>query len=329
MLTTSDPELDRQFRLLRQHGMSVPDTVRHAAKTVVFEEYPVVGFNYRMTDIQAAVGRVQLRRLPGMLAQRVALAERYTERTAGRPRAGPPVRADEGAAELPVVRRAGDAGRTRCTRDELMQALLDARRQHPPRHHERPPGGGLRRPPACVAATLRTCPRRGDPITAVLLHDRARPGPRARPVDRPPQSLPGLLRCEMKQSLILIGISGNTYDILDIVEAINADRPCWEVVGFLDDAVGPQAVHLGLPVLGPVRAAARYVGCAFVNGIGSDGSFWRRPEIVAATGVPAEQFATLVHPAASVSPTRGWAAACTSTMGRRWPAAWSSATTSP
>ena len=40
MLTTSDAELDRQFRLLRQHAMSVPDTVRHAAKTVVFEEYP-------------------------------------------------------------------------------------------------------------------------------------------------------------------------------------------------------------------------------------------------------------------------------------------------
>ena len=40
MLTTSDPELDRKFRLLRQHGMSVPDTVRHAARSVVFEEYP-------------------------------------------------------------------------------------------------------------------------------------------------------------------------------------------------------------------------------------------------------------------------------------------------
>ena len=57
MLTTSDPALDRIFRLLRQHGMSVPDTVRHGARSVIFEEYPIVGFNYRMTDIQAAVGR--------------------------------------------------------------------------------------------------------------------------------------------------------------------------------------------------------------------------------------------------------------------------------
>jgi dTDP-4-amino-4,6-dideoxygalactose transaminase len=58
--------------------MSVPDTVRHAATTVAFEEYPAVGFNYRMTDIQAAVGRVQLRRLPDLLARRVQLAENYT-----------------------------------------------------------------------------------------------------------------------------------------------------------------------------------------------------------------------------------------------------------
>jgi dTDP-4-amino-4,6-dideoxygalactose transaminase len=77
MLTTADPKLDRKFRLLRQHAMSVSDTVRHAAKTVVFEDYPEVGFNYRMTDIQAAVGRVQLKRLPGIVARRGALAAAY------------------------------------------------------------------------------------------------------------------------------------------------------------------------------------------------------------------------------------------------------------
>ena len=71
MLTTRDPALDAKFRLLRQHAMSVPDTVRHAAKAVVFEGYPEVGFNYRLTDVQAAVGSVQLRRLPEFLARRV------------------------------------------------------------------------------------------------------------------------------------------------------------------------------------------------------------------------------------------------------------------
>jgi dTDP-4-amino-4,6-dideoxygalactose transaminase len=78
MLTARDPELDRRFRLLRQHGMSVPDTVRHKADQVIFESYESLGFNYRMTDIQAAVGREQLRRLPGILARRRELAARYS-----------------------------------------------------------------------------------------------------------------------------------------------------------------------------------------------------------------------------------------------------------
>jgi dTDP-4-amino-4,6-dideoxygalactose transaminase len=77
MLTTRDAELDKRFRLLRQHAMSVSDTVRHSASQVIFEEYPAVGFNYRMTDIQAAMGRVQLRRLPELLKRRVELASNY------------------------------------------------------------------------------------------------------------------------------------------------------------------------------------------------------------------------------------------------------------
>jgi dTDP-4-amino-4,6-dideoxygalactose transaminase len=77
MLTTSDPETDRKFRLWRQHGMSVPDTVRHSSPTVVFESYPELGFNYRLTDIQAAIGREQLKRLPDAIDQRRSMAERY------------------------------------------------------------------------------------------------------------------------------------------------------------------------------------------------------------------------------------------------------------
>jgi perosamine synthetase len=79
MLTTSNPEFDRNFKLLRQHGMSVPDTVRHSSPQVIFEDYLEVGFNYRMTDVQAAVGRKQLERLPELVARRRAHAFRYAE----------------------------------------------------------------------------------------------------------------------------------------------------------------------------------------------------------------------------------------------------------
>jgi perosamine synthetase len=77
MLTTDNPKWDQQFRLWRQHGMSVPDTVRHGAKQVIIESYPMLGYNYRMTDIQAAVGREQLKRLPEIVDRRRHLAQRY------------------------------------------------------------------------------------------------------------------------------------------------------------------------------------------------------------------------------------------------------------
>jgi perosamine synthetase len=79
MLTSSSAELDRQLRLLRHQGMSVPDTVRHGSRQVVNEQYPVVGYNYRLTDIQAAIGRAQLERLPEIVARRRAIAARYRE----------------------------------------------------------------------------------------------------------------------------------------------------------------------------------------------------------------------------------------------------------
>jgi dTDP-4-amino-4,6-dideoxygalactose transaminase len=79
MITTANHEWDRQFRLWRQHGMSVPDAVRHKAKEVIFESYPALGYNYRMTDIQAAIGREQVKRLPEIIERRRSLAGRYNE----------------------------------------------------------------------------------------------------------------------------------------------------------------------------------------------------------------------------------------------------------
>jgi dTDP-4-amino-4,6-dideoxygalactose transaminase len=83
MITTNNPEWDARFRLLRQHGMSVPDTVRHASNQVIFEQHNVLGYNYRMTDIQAAVGREQLKRLDEVVPMRRKLAARYSEMLSG------------------------------------------------------------------------------------------------------------------------------------------------------------------------------------------------------------------------------------------------------
>ena len=85
MITTRNPEWDAKFRLLRQHGMNVPDTVRHGSAQVIFESYPTLGYNYRMTDIQAAVGREQLKRLPEIVARRRAIAAAYQQLMANIP----------------------------------------------------------------------------------------------------------------------------------------------------------------------------------------------------------------------------------------------------
>jgi len=77
MLTTNDRELDIKFRLWRQHGMSTSDLVRHNSKTPVFESYSQLGFNYRLTDLQAAVGREQLKRIPEIIELRRNLVQRY------------------------------------------------------------------------------------------------------------------------------------------------------------------------------------------------------------------------------------------------------------
>ena len=83
MITTDDEELADRARKLRAHGMSVSDLDRHKSDRVIIEEYPVLGFNYRMTDIQASIGLVQLRRLDELLRLRRERAERYNRELPG------------------------------------------------------------------------------------------------------------------------------------------------------------------------------------------------------------------------------------------------------
>jgi len=124
MVMARSPQHAARIRRLREHGMSVSAADRHASQRVVLEQYLEVGFNYRMTDIQAAVGLVQLGRLDAVVERRRSLAARYHERLAG----------------LPGVRLVDDPPHGRANfqsmwvllpgdfpmpRDELLQYLLD------------------------------------------------------------------------------------------------------------------------------------------------------------------------------------------------------------
>ncbi|MGB3375547.1 MAG: DegT/DnrJ/EryC1/StrS family aminotransferase [Microbacterium sp.] len=77
MITTSREDWAQRARHLREHAMSVSAADRHRSVLPPEEEYSEVGFNFRMTDLQAAVGLVQLGRLPEIVSRRRELADRY------------------------------------------------------------------------------------------------------------------------------------------------------------------------------------------------------------------------------------------------------------
>lgn len=77
MITTSNEEYYKRLKLLRQHAMSVNDRERHTAGKIIFEDHLEVGYNYRMTDIQAAVGIKQLQKLDFIISERRKVASRY------------------------------------------------------------------------------------------------------------------------------------------------------------------------------------------------------------------------------------------------------------
>lgn len=83
MITTNDTTLAERLRLLRHQGMSVSDLERHGSDRVIIEHYPVIGFNFRLSDILAAVGIAQMGRVDAFLAGRRAIGARYDAALSG------------------------------------------------------------------------------------------------------------------------------------------------------------------------------------------------------------------------------------------------------
>ena len=79
MIVTPDADIATRLRRLREHGMDVGAAERHASEQPLIERYLEVGFNYRMTDVQAAIGLVQLGKLGRLIERRRAQAARYRD----------------------------------------------------------------------------------------------------------------------------------------------------------------------------------------------------------------------------------------------------------
>ena len=124
MITTNDEQAAARLRTLRQHAMTVSDLARHSCSKVVIESYAEVGYNYRMTDLQGALGLVQLQRLDGFIARRRMLAGRYTQALAPLGWLLPPQETAECRHNFQSY-AARVAPGAPVSRDELMQKLLD------------------------------------------------------------------------------------------------------------------------------------------------------------------------------------------------------------
>lgn len=126
IVTTHDPEIARKLRLLRSHGVSREAVnLEHESEGAWYYEQSVLGFNYRMTEVQAALGLSQLARLPQMQAERSRLAHLYYDLLADLPLILPARRSDrESAWHLYVVEI--DDARTSATRARVFDRLRAA-----------------------------------------------------------------------------------------------------------------------------------------------------------------------------------------------------------
>ena len=125
MAVTRNPDLAKRMRVMRLHGMSRDAFDRFTSQTPAwYYEVVAPGFKYNMTDVAAAMGIVQLSRLPDFVKRRQYLANRYQAQLAGLPLVLPTEApsGDVHAWHLYVIRLAPSA---RTTRDQVIQALSD------------------------------------------------------------------------------------------------------------------------------------------------------------------------------------------------------------
>jgi perosamine synthetase len=128
MLTTSNEGIAAAARSLRDHGASRSDFSRHhASASYLLADYDRLGYNYRMTDLQAAVGCVQMERARHILAERSRRARIYDDRLREHSRLVTP-RVPDGyvhgyQAYVCLLRASGDLDRDHRQRNDVMAAM--------------------------------------------------------------------------------------------------------------------------------------------------------------------------------------------------------------
>lgn len=124
IIATNKKTFAHKARLLRNHGMGTSPVTRHKTKNVIHEKYTDIGYNFRLTDIQAAVGVEQMKKLPQILKRRIRLGKRYDKAFFQNEFIIPPYIPQDCVhnRQTYIIRLNKKA---KVTRDQLMQKLLD------------------------------------------------------------------------------------------------------------------------------------------------------------------------------------------------------------
>jgi len=124
MVTTNDDALAERIGMLRNHGGSIPEEVRHhGPKPYLLPEFNLLGFNYRMTDLQGALGLVQLGKLDGFIAERERAAAYYREHLSDLPWLRTPVPPNSGQHAWQSYVTYVDPATAPLSRDAIMERL--------------------------------------------------------------------------------------------------------------------------------------------------------------------------------------------------------------
>ena len=126
MVTTNSAELAEKVERLRNHGASVSEEQRHhGPKPYILPEFEIMGFNYRMTDLQGAVGSIQIKKLKGFIEEREKWAKFYQDELSGIDWLQTPLVPEDYAHGWQSYVLLIDEEKAPCSRNEMMEKLQE------------------------------------------------------------------------------------------------------------------------------------------------------------------------------------------------------------
>lgn len=102
----------------------------------------------------------------------------------------------------------------------------------------------------------------------------------------------------------MVGAAGLGREIVEAIRVMNSQRATWDLVGFLDDDRALEGTSVaGLPVLGPVDAVTDHPDAHLVLAVGNASNVFARARLVSHLALEPDRYATVIHPAAALSPS--------------------------